>query len=56
MDTTVVSLILSQILTLILLFISEFLALSSSPYSGIVHAFLDSMEKKIRQDICLNDS
>ncbi len=56
MDTTVVSLILSQILTLILLCISEFLALSNSPYSGIVHAFLETMEKKIRQDICLNDS
>ncbi len=56
MDTTTVSLVLSQILTLILLFISEFLALSDSPYSGIVHAFIETMEKKIRQDICLNDS
>jgi len=56
MDTTVVSLVLSQILTLILLCISEFLALSNSPYSGIVHALVETMEKKIRQDICLNDS
>ncbi len=56
MDTTVVSLILTQILTLLLLCISEFLALSDSPYSGIVHAFIETMEKKIRQDICLNDS
>lgn len=56
MDTTTISLILSQVLTLILLCISEFLALSDSPYSGIVHAFIETMEKKIRQDICINNS
>jgi hypothetical protein len=56
MDTTTISLILSQVFTLILLCISEFLALSDSPYSGIVHAFIETMEKKIRQDICVNNS
>jgi len=56
MDITITSLILSQLLTLILLFISEFLAFTDSPYSGIIHAFIENMEKKIRSDICLNDS
>jgi len=56
MDTTTTSLILSQIVTLILLCISEFLALTDSPYSGIIHAVIENMEKKIRTDICLNNS
>lgn len=55
MDTTIVSLILSQIVTLMLLCISEFLALSDSPYSGIIHGLIETLEKKIRTDICIND-
>ena len=56
MDPTTTSLILSQIFTLILLCISEILALTDSPYSGIIHAFIESVEKKMQKEFCSNDS
>ena len=56
MDTAIISLALLQIITFILLSISEFLAISDSPYSGIIHALMESVEKKIRSDICVHDS
>lgn len=46
MDTTVVSLLLCQFVTLSLLIISEFLPLSSSPYSGIIQALLSAIQKE----------
>jgi len=49
MDITITSLILSQLLTLILLFISEFLAFTDSPYSGIIHASLKIWKKRSEQ-------
>ena len=56
MDPATISLILTQAVTLFLLIISEFLSLSDSPYSGIVHAILENIEKKIRTDEILNNS
>ncbi len=53
MDTAFVSLILFQLVTLILLSISELLAISNSPYSGIIHAIIETMEKKMKEDICV---
>lgn len=47
MDTSVYSLLVSQALTLILLFISETLSLMDSPYSGIIHAIILSLKKEI---------
>lgn len=50
MDPATVSLILSQTVTLFLLVLSEFLSLSNSPYTGIIHAIIENVEKKIHQD------
>ena len=50
MDPATVSLILSQTVTLFLLILSEFLSLSDSPYTGIIHAIIENVEKKIHQD------
>lgn len=56
MDPATVSLILSQTVTLFLLILSEFLSLSDSPYSGIIHAIIENIEKKIQTDETLNNS
>jgi hypothetical protein len=56
MDPATISLIFTQIVTLFLLIISEFLSLSDSPYSGILHAIVENIEKKIRTDTTLNNS
>jgi hypothetical protein len=50
MDTSVYSLLVSQALTLILLFISETLSFVDSPYSGIIHAIVLSLKKEIIQE------
>jgi hypothetical protein len=47
MDTSVYSLLVSQALTLVLLFISEILSFVDSPYSGIIHAIVLSLKKEI---------
>jgi hypothetical protein len=50
MDTSVYSLLVSQALTLILLFISETLSFVDSPYSGIIHAIVLSLKKEMVQE------
>jgi hypothetical protein len=50
MDTSVYSLLVSQVLTLVLLFISETLSFIDSPYSGIIHAIVLSLKKEIVQE------
>jgi hypothetical protein len=54
MDTIVSTLILSQSFTFLLLIISETLALTNSPYSGIIHALILNLQNELfansRQD------
>ena len=50
MEPSVYSLLVSQALTLVLLFISETLSLIDSPYSGIIHAILLSLKKELIQE------
>lgn len=50
MDTSVYSLLVSQALTLVLLFISETLSFVDSPYSGIIHAIVLSLKKEIQPE------
>jgi len=56
MDPATISLILSQTVTLILLILSEFLSLSNSPYSGIIHAIIENIETKFLTDQTLTTS
>jgi len=56
MEPATISLLFTQLVTLFLLILSEFLSLSDSPYSGIVHAILENYEKKIRTDVPFNNS
>jgi hypothetical protein len=50
MEPSVYSLLVSQALTLVLLFISETLSLMDSPYSGIIHAIILSLRKEMVQE------
>ena len=45
MDNTTFLLIICQIFTIVLLMISESLPMSSSPYSGILHAIITQLAK-----------
>lgn len=48
MDPTLLSLIVSQAITFILLIVSEILPLSESPYSGIAQALISILQEKIK--------
>lgn len=47
MDTALSTLIVSQALTFLLLVISETMSLTDSPYYGIIHAIILSLQKEV---------